>query len=230
MVPIAVLNLLCLITGGTNPVMGEKMTKIKSAVSKVMTNIFLNKALKNEEYEPLDEVVPRIYLGGVEQAMNPRLLSFYRISHIVNVSQTENVFENGLEMAVKQIAGDWQIQNIANDFIIPKYHRISIPDKSEVDLTNYFLDAFEFIQKAHSQETNRILIHCHAGVSRSSTIMIGYLIYSANMLLDDAYRLVRIARPRINPNRGFRKQLLGYHVSNFGDSRGTDEFVRAHAL
>ena len=43
------------------------------------------------------------------------------------------------------------------------------------------------------QEGNgRVLVHCYAGVSRSATIAIGYVMKHFQMTLDEAYRLVQL--------------------------------------
>lgn len=53
----------------------------------------------------------------------------------------------------------------------------------------------------------RILIHCNAGVSRSSTICIAYLMAEHKMNFDTAFSLVKSKRECIRPNDGFLKQL-----------------------
>jgi predicted protein tyrosine phosphatase len=51
------------------------------------------------------------------------------------------------------------------------------------------------------------LVHCFAGVSRSATIVIAYLMVEYGMTLNDALIHVRKQRYFINPNDGFRRQL-----------------------
>ncbi|CAH8631233.1 unnamed protein product, partial [Heterobilharzia americana] len=63
---------------------------------------------------------------------------------------------------------------------------------------------------AESRRGGKTLIHCMAGVSRSSTLILAYLIRHANMSLADAYQHVRSIRPCIQPNPGFWRQLLEY--------------------
>jgi protein-tyrosine phosphatase len=50
----------------------------------------------------------------------------------------------------------------------------------------------------------RILFHCYAGISRSSTAAILYLMLTTNMSLSEIYQLVESKRPYINPNPTFR--------------------------
>ena len=48
------------------------------------------------------------------------------------------------------------------------------------------------------------------GISRSSTIVIGYLMKYEKMSLRDAYTFVLKKRTCIHPNEGFLKQLFAY--------------------
>lgn len=52
----------------------------------------------------------------------------------------------------------------------------------------------------------RVLVHCVAGVSRSATMVVGYLMHSTGASLNEAMRFVR-KRRFIEPNEGFMMQL-----------------------
>jgi atypical dual specificity phosphatase/dual specificity phosphatase 12 len=54
------------------------------------------------------------------------------------------------------------------------------------------------------------LVHCYAGISRSASIIISYLMKKYNWSYEKAYNYVKNKRPIINPNRGFKKQLIQY--------------------
>ncbi len=52
-----------------------------------------------------------------------------------------------------------------------------------------------------------VLIHCHAGVSRSPTIAVAYLMKHFPMAMADAYKFVKTKRSIISPNLNFMGQL-----------------------
>jgi len=54
------------------------------------------------------------------------------------------------------------------------------------------------------------LVHCAAGISRSSTIVIAYLMQAMQFSLTEAFKYVREKRPIISPNDGFSRQLQVY--------------------
>ena len=53
-----------------------------------------------------------------------------------------------------------------------------------------------------------VYVHCQHGVSRSSTIVIAYIMWRQRLTYDEALDLVRTARPTVNPNIGFACALL----------------------
>ena len=54
---------------------------------------------------------------------------------------------------------------------------------------------------------HNILVHCHAGISRSVSILIAYLMVVENLSFDEALFSIRKVRPEANPNDGFVNQL-----------------------
>jgi len=48
-----------------------------------------------------------------------------------------------------------------------------------------------------------VLVHCFAGVSRSATIVIAYLMQEKEMNMEHAFSFASRARPIIFPNMGF---------------------------
>lgn len=57
---------------------------------------------------------------------------------------------------------------------------------------------------------NKTLIFCVAGVSRSASFCLAYLMKHCNLSLLNAYNYLKKRRPRIKPNCGFFRQLIKY--------------------
>ncbi|ENN71336.1 hypothetical protein YQE_11951, partial [Dendroctonus ponderosae] len=86
------------------------------------------------------------------------------------------------------------------------YKFVDILDLVETDLEKYLHECMHFVDVCVRNKTN-VLVHCNAGISRSASVVIAYLIIKRNLLFDDAYALVKQARATVKPNDGFMKQL-----------------------
>jgi atypical dual specificity phosphatase len=91
------------------------------------------------------------------------------------------------------------------------YHRILIRDEDDAPLYRHFDQAAEFIHH-QLEQGRRVLVHCAAGVSRSATICMAYLIRYRDLSMTAAYMVVKDARPIVAPNAGFVSQLLEYEM------------------
>jgi protein-tyrosine phosphatase len=70
---------------------------------------------------------------------------------------------------------------------------------------------FRMIDIIDSYLTNnqKVVVNCFAGVSRSSSIVIAYIMYKYNLTLEEAFQYVKSKRPIVQPNVGFMRQLKG---------------------
>ncbi|KAK7072879.1 Dual specificity protein phosphatase 6, partial [Halocaridina rubra] len=55
-----------------------------------------------------------------------------------------------------------------------------------------------------------VLVHCLAGISRSVTITVAYLMYKEKLNLEEAYEYVRVKKANIAPNFNFMGQLQDF--------------------
>ncbi|KAG2435576.1 hypothetical protein HYH02_011870 [Chlamydomonas schloesseri] len=93
------------------------------------------------------------------------------------------------------------------------YKNIPVLDLEEEDLVKYFQECFRFIDAG--REAGAVLVHCAAGISRSATVVIAYLMAHGSLSLEDARSAVKAARPAINPNQGFLLQLQLFQEAGF---------------
>ncbi|CAD8160373.1 unnamed protein product [Paramecium octaurelia] len=87
---------------------------------------------------------------------------------------------------------------------------INIEDSEDENIIQYFEQTNQFIQE--NLKKGNVLVHCMAGISRSATIVIAYLMWSQKRSYKDAYKHVDEMREIIYPNEGFRNQLKEYEL------------------
>ena len=79
------------------------------------------------------------------------------------------------------------------------------------------------------QKTDAVYVHCAAGVSRSASIVAGYLMHTNKWTVRQAIEFIAARRPVISPNAGFVKQLGEFQESFLGsksDFGKEDQAVR----
>ncbi|UJR21994.1 hypothetical protein I4U23_025062 [Adineta vaga] len=86
---------------------------------------------------------------------------------------------------------------------------IDLRDDDRENILRAFDQAFAFIDEARRVKS-RVLVHCSHGQSRSPAIVIGYLMRTYNVSLEQCLVHVVKARPCVLPNDGFLKQLILY--------------------
>uniref|UniRef100_A0AAG5DLM9 protein-tyrosine-phosphatase n=1 Tax=Anopheles atroparvus TaxID=41427 RepID=A0AAG5DLM9_ANOAO len=152
------------------------------------TTNYLSEAAVN--VEPV-EILPGLFLGNASHSEDLKSLKKYNIKYILNVTpDLPNVFER--------------------DGLI-RYLQIPITDhwSQAGDLANHFPDAIKFIDEARSTGCG-VLVHCLAGVSRSVTVTLAYLMFARTLSLNDAFLLVRSRKPDVSPNFHFMQQLHSF--------------------
>ncbi|XP_055529593.1 dual specificity protein phosphatase Mpk3 isoform X2 [Wyeomyia smithii] len=135
--------------------------------------------------EPV-EIMTGLFLGNASHSEDIKSLKKYNIKYILNVTpDLPNVFER-----------DGHI----------KYLQIPITDHWSQDLAGHFPNAIKFIDEARSKGVG-VLVHCLAGVSRSVTVTLAYIMFARTLCLNDAFSLVRARKPDVSPNFHFMEQL-----------------------
>lgn len=103
-----------------------------------------------------------------------------------------------------------------------KMYQYDLDDDYNCNISSYFNEIGEIIDNEQI-----VLINCYAGVSRSATIVIAYLMKKYNKNLYDTFIYVRNNRKCICPNQNFMQHLLEYEKSLFGKNSMTfDECIK----
>jgi protein-tyrosine phosphatase len=134
---------------------------------------------------PITYIMDNIYIGNINAAKSREILINNKITAVINLANEEIEYPRG----IRQLD-------------------ISIHDSPEVQISEYFKETYNFINRNNT--TGNVLVHCHAGISRSVTIVLYYLMRKYNMKLLDALYTVIDKRKIANPNRGFLMQLIEY--------------------
>jgi len=94
-----------------------------------------------------------------------------------------------------------------------RYLHVAVSDESSANLLPGHLARVQAWVKEHLSAGRAVLIHCHAGVSRSPTIVLALLLQLRGMSLIEAWTHVKGLRPKVNPNAGFCQQLCDVELA-----------------
>lgn len=120
----------------------------------------------------------------------------------------------GLQMKVLEAASVSVIINATHDMplaTIPGLltYRVPVDDDTRAKIDVYFDDVADLLEATRRRETASV-VHCVAGVSRSSTLVLAYLVKYTDMDLHAAFAHTRAIRTVVRPNMGFMAQLVEY--------------------
>ncbi|XP_035209049.1 dual specificity protein phosphatase 14-like [Stegodyphus dumicola] len=134
----------------------------------------------------LNEVNDHLYIGSARSVTNTSL-SLKGITCIINCSL---------------LSPSYSVQKV-------KYIPIMIEDNERENIACYFDEVANIIHDEHVAG-GKTLVYCVAGISRSATLCIAYLMKFGNMTLRNAFRYLRSRRQMVRPNNGFFRQLIDY--------------------
>ncbi|XP_022917928.1 dual specificity protein phosphatase 22 isoform X2 [Onthophagus taurus] len=143
----------------------------------------------------MNKVLPGLYVGNYRDSKDSAQLDKYNITHIVAIHDT-----------AKKIHSD------------KHYLCVMASDSPDQNLTQYFSLCNDFIHAARLREGN-VLIHCLAGMSRSVTVTVAYIMSVTNLNWKEALKVVRAGRTVANPNLGFQKQLQEFEDLKLHEER-----------
>ncbi|KAK8567645.1 hypothetical protein V6N13_105602 [Hibiscus sabdariffa] len=131
-------------------------------------------------------IAEHIYLGSDAVAKNREILRTNGITHVLN--------------CVGFVCPEY----FKHDLV---YKTLWLQDSPSEDITSILYDVFDYFEDVREQG-GKVLVHCCQGVSRSTSLVIAYLMWREGQSFDDAFQYVKAARGVTNPNTGFAFQLL----------------------
>ncbi len=139
-------------------------------------------------------LLPGLYLSGAVEASSLHLLRYYGITHVLNATE------------------DLLLPEETQSFV---GMRIPLRDVEEEDISPYFAPAATFIDSA-LETGGGVLVHCHAGRSRSCSLVLAWLMTRRKWTLKQALEFLHDRRPQAAPNAGYLQQLSALEAELFG--------------
>lgn len=117
------------------------------------------------------------------------------------------------DVSLLKSEGVTHILNLTDNPSLPDAQRafttlqVQMRDTLSENLLAHLYKALDFVDQARRQG-GRILVHCFAGISRSVSVSIAYLMWAFELSLDTAMQLVKTHRDCASPNLNFVGQLM----------------------
>ncbi|XP_043647359.1 dual specificity protein phosphatase 22 isoform X1 [Drosophila teissieri] len=143
----------------------------------------------------MGEVLPGLYVGNYRDSKDHTQLERFKISHIIAIHDSPRR-------------------------LLPDKHYLCVmaSDTPDQNLSQYFSVCNDFIHAARLREGN-VLIHCLAGMSRSVTVAVAYIMTATHLNWKEALKVVRAGRAVANPNAGFQSQLQEFEQFKLPEER-----------
>jgi len=147
------------------------------------------------------EILPALFLGNSTSASTYNFLTTNGITHILTIA--------------KSIP-----PRFPENFT---YKIIPVVDDERENIMQYFPECNEFINNS-IKNNGKVLVHCAAGVSRSATIVLAYVMQLNKWDYQKAKSYVGNIRNTIFPNEGFQNQLKWYQENGYQVVENEDLF------
>ena len=131
--------------------------------------------------DEIDQITETIFLGNIDAAFNKKKLKQLGIKKVLTVM---SAFGNHYS---------------PHEFI---HKSIDVDDDFRTNIICHFKECILFIEGK-----DKIFVHCAAGMSRSPTIVIAYIMWKRKLRLNEAIKFVKEKRSIISPNDNFMNQL-----------------------
>ena len=150
------------------------------------------------ESNAISEIIPgTLWLSSGVHAIGPQIKEL-GITHIVNA--TNRCIPNAFE----------------KEGVV--YLNVDIDDEESTSISPHFKEVHAFLEKAEMTKKSRCLVHCMVGISRSSTLVIAYLMLrNPHLSLRESFYQVKRARDVVAPNPAFARELMKFELTERPD-------------
>ncbi len=147
-----------------------------------------------------NEIIPNLYLGTIEASQDVQFIHDNGISVIVNCTKDiKDTFSLNLLKPIEEAPKEVQEWLYNNSYYV-KYYRIPIDDSGRPkDIEEFYNHAMPLLPiiKREYDNGKKILIHCLAGVQRSASFVVAFLMYYCNKRLDETIEYVISRKPNV---------------------------------
>ncbi len=146
------------------------------------------------------EIISGLYLGTADASKNSNFIKDKKILTIVNCTKDiKDSFSLNLLKPIEEAPEEVQKWLYDNSYYI-KYYRIPVDDsgnKHDIeDFYEYTMKLLPIISSEYSQGRH-ILVHCLAGVQRSASFIVAFLMYHYRKPLDEMMKYVLQKKPNV---------------------------------
>ncbi|KPM04372.1 mpv17-like protein 2-like [Sarcoptes scabiei] len=159
-----------------------------------------------------------------------------------NCDEITEIFPNLFLSSLKSVRNFEKLRNHSIDILItvmsdkPKLsshgsirsYFFKLDDSEDQELLLILFKIVTFIENSIAK--NKILVHCLEGISRSSAVVLGFLMLRLKLNLDTALKLARTKRPCFHPNIGFLRQLALLEKTKFSLASNNSWIIRYQCM
>jgi len=169
---------------------GQQQEKKKQKTRGKIVTVARQRALNIvKSHVKMSKILPNLFLSS-EKAVNEENVKQNNIKANVDLSK--------LRVVERRIKDSKKIKCLIID--------VNDDPKQAAILQRNLSNIFKFIKNEINNNHN-VVVNCQAGISRSATVVIGYIMHTQRLSYDQAYNIVKKRRPIINPNKGFVNML-----------------------
>lgn len=164
--------------------MDSEMTKLDVVISNLAAND------RRRPPRQTAQILDWLWLGDQNNSFNAQDAGFTHVISCMNQPEMD------------MICGFWQMREYN-----PTHLHICVEDKPTTNITSYLPVVCEWLSNLALQPTDKVLIHCQAGVNRSASLALMIYCWQTQTNPGAAAKLIWALRPGILTNREFRLQI-----------------------